>query len=249
MNRIYIVIVCLSLFSNSCSSQRNCVNCGVLLLKDRIYDTAANDFIPLKYWRDIKIWYKDSCVIQEGSHIQMNTVNNVENWEAKVIYYSYIDLRNMMQYKYKTFSDTATYFEKRSLLDSGGLTNGWDFFSPFHIVPPESREKISDTLIKGITYQRYSGWKNIKTPTGDYKIKCTLYLSCNKLYSSMFSYERPLNEVIKCPVVKFGIIDTLAKQYVFHQLEYLPRKLSEEELKVFGVWEKNAKKKSDEIRR
>jgi hypothetical protein len=241
MSRFFITLIFLFITSTLCLSQRKNKDNGVLVLKSRVYDTLTNSFIPQKYWRDIKLWFYDSTVIQEGSLIEITEKNGIESVQSKVTHYTYIDLRRMVTYNYKHFSDTAICYGFSSLNDSLSISNGWDFLSKKQIISSENRQSLPDTVLDRIRFKRYtSSAMMLNNNLGEVRVTNTLYMSCNKKFNPLFSFERPFNETINCPVVKSSFIDHFFKVHIFKELDYLPRRLNKEELKVFEQWKKNA---------
>src|SRR5438128_1605804 len=99
-----VALVCLGLIESCIFSNRltmNCNNCGVILHKQRVYDNKTKGFIIPKYWQDLKIWYKDSIVIEESLNLEIKEFNGKEEWKFDVDHYTYIDLRKKWFYEYK----------------------------------------------------------------------------------------------------------------------------------------------------
>jgi hypothetical protein len=230
----------LSLFFgiSSCKAQRSSKNSGVLIKQYLILDSLTKKFIPLAKTRPTKIWFQKNLVIQEVDKIDVYTdaLGN-ETWEAKVLYYILIDRNNLNIYQYHTFSDTAVCFKKYNYKDSPDDFFGWNCFSQDTFIYKTNRKLLNDTVVNGISYQRYSGSKLLTDVSGkQYQEVRVGYLSCDSRFSKIMSLDRVLSSEKKCPVLKIELFDYLNNKRIVSELQYLPRGLNELEESVFKAW-------------
>src|SRR5687768_10516657 len=112
---IPVVFYTIILFFSSCKGsgssikqKEKCHNCGSILWKHRILDKTTGKFISPINDRDRKIWFMDSLIIGEGSHVDIiRNEFGKETYHTYVGEYTFIDLRTKSFYEYQTFSDTA----------------------------------------------------------------------------------------------------------------------------------------------
>jgi hypothetical protein len=234
-------VVTASLFV-SCSAQKTCLNCGSVLFKTRIFNSQTKEFETAKYSRDRMLWYKDSLIIAEL--FRVNIVEDPygqEKWDAVVYGYTFIDLRTRSFYDYASFSDTARILDKYVQPDTGRVKGGWNFFDDRVVIYRENMESLPDTIIEGITYKRVKSFNVFKTENGEEKVLQFGYFRCDKR-NSFFFVDRLLSKQLGCPLIRDDYINVAKQIWLSHKIEFLNKKLTSEEIKVFNAWEQNAKK-------
>lgn len=241
---VFLLIIFLS-----CKSQKTSTSNGLVLYKTRYLDQNTKKFVSGAFEKDRKVWFKDSLIIGEGSHVNIkNDEFGNLSWENFVGEYTFIDLRTKSFYEYATFSDTAQSIDKYMQPDTGRNKRGWNFFSKASIFSLENLEKISDTTINGIIYKRIKSFKIVEIQNPEEQkllgkqqmIIQVGYLRCD-LKNSVFSLDKPLHEKFGCPIVRFDQISPSNNSWIITEREFLPNKLTPEELKVFEAWERNAR--------
>ena len=227
----------------SCSSSKPISHCEVVISCLKFYDPKLNDYVKNNlYWPDTKIWYKDSMVIEQIPGLYMNTdTNGIETRWVKTEYYTFIDLRTKSFYDYSSFSDTAGLIKKYIQADSTPVSGGWNFYAqrdwPGQLTPVS----LSDTLIDNIVYKRIQVIKEPDSTQQNKKIWIG-YLNCDRK-NTLFMFDKSLSKTTGCPIVRFD--EQPLPEFVFRpvsaQIEFISDTLSNDELKVFNAWEKNAK--------
>lgn len=242
MQNISIKILVFVLGLTSCKTQYAPNSMGLVIQKVRTYDSSTNSFILPKYFKDFKIWYKDSLVIEEANHLTISTdAFQNETWEFILDKYIFIDLRNMSFYEYNSFSDTATLLRQYTQDDSVHIDGGWNFYSYTPLVPDYNPETLTDTTMYGVTYNRF---KRSRTILNDDCKKISVfigYLRCDKK-GSIFQFDKAFGEKMGCPLVMYEAKIIPDITWIKNELEFVADKLSPEELKVFATWEKFARK-------
>jgi hypothetical protein len=249
-NRIYSVLhltlyISVFMFCCSCNAQTKIAtsNSGLIHRKTLIFDSSQNIFVTLPQTRTTQIWFKDSLVIQEVNKIEIDTdTAGITRWRAYVLFYTLTDLRTLTIYNYKTFSDTATFFQKFSYTDSPNLFLGWNFFSTNAILTT-NREYLSDTIINDIKYQRIAGSKFTDEENQFYQTRVG-YISCDPRFSRLLTFDNVVTTEKKCPVTKIEMFDRRNHKRLMSEQEYQRFFLTEAELKVFNAWEKNLDRKN-----
>lgn len=227
----------------SCSVQKTCLNCGVVLRKMRFLDSASGKYIGISQNKDMKMWYKDSMVIQEAHHIYQNEdeYHNI-TWSVVVEKYKFADLRTREIYEYYTFSDTSKLIKRCTPEDTGCTRETWVFWTEKHgFMPNDKPESMNDTLIGGVKYQRVRFTKKVDTEKGKVEYSIIGFLRCD-LKNAILMYDKPFSKKMGCALVRFEdhyFPPVYPSDY--GECEYLSQKLTQEELKVFNSWEKNAK--------
>jgi hypothetical protein len=242
--KIFIISVLLFTIS-SCSAQKKCKNCGIVVFKKMFYEPALKKYVHDEpYGPDTKVWFKDSIAIVKTMGIHAPTVNGVEiKREVVLMHYTYIDLRKMLFYKYATFSDTAKIVQSYNKVQADTVfwNVNWRFYEYHDILYTEPLESLPDTIIEGRVFQRIKIInKNIKDTTD---IKTSIaYFDCERK-GTMFQIDKTLSEKIGCPMVKYYILPSIKYAgAIAGEIEFVTDKLTDAELKVFDAWEKNVEK-------
>ena len=212
---------------------------GVIGFGQRIFNNETGQFVIPTYYKDyIKIWYKDSTVIEESEAVySTKDITGKESICIEVDHYSYIDLRTKSFYDYPAFSADLMFNKKYTLPDS--VTGKvWNFYTYHKIWPPETISFLPDTIINSVLNKRIKS--TVIDSTGSLEEIDIGYIRCDKK-NSIFHIDRGLDEKIGCPVTKIEFINPKTKRDYYAEIVFLADKLTPEELMVFDAWEKNAK--------
>ncbi|MEI7736812.1 MAG: hypothetical protein WCI49_15195 [Ferruginibacter sp.] len=228
---------------SSCTAQKNCNNCGIVIYKMMLYKPEIKKYIPEEtYYPDTKIWYSDSTVIVKTMGINAPTVDWVETKrEIVLMYYTYIDLRKMLFYKYASFSDTAKIIQSYNEAQSDTVFWGvnWRFYQPKNIPYTEPLQNMDDTIIEKKIFKRIKLINNSGNDTNKISIA---YFDC-KQKATMFVINKALTDIAGCPMVKYYILPSIKwPTALAGELDFISDKLTEEELKIFDAWGNNVKK-------
>ena len=186
----------------------------------------------------LRIWYKDSAVIEEIHRINTVTVGDSTTVTYPLILCRYIHLRTKTYYDYKTFSDTAKIFNKAVLPDSQMRDYGWSFYSDKVLRIKGIPESLSDTVIDNITYKRVKFSFERHDPKKHFVVG---YLRCDGR-GELFSMEKQYSRERNCTMVKFFDFEYgREKPYASQEIEFVSDTLTKEEVKIFDVWEQNAR--------
>jgi hypothetical protein len=236
-----VTLLWVALCFNACQAQRPCKDCGMVIAKARGFDTATGKYLPYPNMPDERKWYKDSLVIEEIYHIYKYTdAYGRFNWDIKVEHYKFIDLRTWDIYEYRNFSDTAKMIRKCPADDSSCIRECWRFWDKYGFMRALGTiTPLLDTTINGELFKRVRRFSETKTLGGG--IILNAFFSVSKK-GKLFAFDYAYSRIIGYPLVKFEEINLSSPQLnVLVELEYLPRTLTAQELKVFAAWERNAK--------
>jgi hypothetical protein len=216
-------------------------NEGVIIKKSRVFDSISQVYQIVPYRRDIKIWYKDSAVILECYRLFINNMGGAdEKWRTETDHYTYLDLRTKAFYDYKNFSDTAAIIKKYTQEDSVNIEGSWRFYKYTEMLPTENRAVLSDTIIRGILFQRISASKSYVIDGAETLFRYTGYVRCDRK-KTIFHLDRKFNEKERCPMTIFEYEAIGKSPRMLEEVEYLTDTLTPFELKVFEKWQQNAK--------
>ena len=227
-------------FIISCNAQKSCNNCGMVISGLKFLDTISQQYVSAQiYWPDMRIWYKDSLAIEEITYLYISKDSlGREIRTLKTDHYTFVDLRSRSFYDYSTFSDTAKFVKKYTQPDSVTIFGGWNFYASRIIPVTEPPKDISDTIIEGINYQRV---KFINRREGVSNPVLIAYLRCDKK-GTLFQIDKEFGDKKGCPIVRYEELPTDKNPFAnAGEILFVADTLSQEELKVFAAWEKNAK--------
>jgi hypothetical protein len=226
-------------FMCSCSAQKNCSNCGIIFAKLKFFDTLKSDFVYDRLsWPGNKIWYSNNYVIEEITEVnhETNSIGHDTAW-VKISYYTFMDLDSKSFYNYSSFSDTARLINKFPQPDSFGVS-GWSFYIQDDISATEPPQELSDTIIREITYKRYKFINKTKDNGEQIHIA---YSRCDKK-GTLFQFDKKFSDKVGCPVVRVDLFAIPLNRYsLSKEVEFISHALTDEEMKVFDAWERNAK--------
>ena len=207
---------------------------GRVFLTTHFYDAQGNP----TYTDVLKIWYRDSMVVQEINNIATTTAAGVTRTEYILILYRHIDLRNKVLYDYKSFSDTAAIIHKAILPDTMMQDYGWSFYSDKLLRIRGIPELLSDTVVSDIKYKRVKFSFTRQDPKKKFIIG---YLRCDGK-GNLFSLEKSYSRQINCTMVKFfDFIVGQEKFYASREVDFISDTLTAEESNVFDAWQQNTR--------
>jgi hypothetical protein len=216
---------------------------GVVVVKVRGFDTASNSYLPFPNIADQRKWYKDSLVIEEIYRIyQYNDPNDNITWDIKVIRYTFLDLRTWDIYEYGSFSDTAKMIRKCPAGDSGCIRQCWRFWDKYGFMRAYGTlSPLPDTTIDGERFKRVLRKVVDNVPGGKNELLTYAYFCIDKK-DKLIAFDYPYSKFMGYPLMKFEEINPSSPHLnAYGEVEYLPRGLTAQELKVFAAWERNAK--------
>lgn len=241
-NLIWSSLLILLTFS-SCKAQKKCNNCGIVVYKMLLYKPAIKRYVREEtYYPETKVWFRDSTAIVKTMGIYFNTdSNNIETRKAEAMYYTYIDLRKMIFYKYGFFSDTAKVIQSYNKTQADTVVWGvnWRFYEPKNIPYSEPLQNMTDTVIEKKVFKRIRLINNSENDTNKISIA---YFDCTQK-ATMFVINKALTDIAGCPMVKYYILPSIRwPGALAGELDFVSDKLTPEEVKVFDAWKKNVKK-------
>ncbi|HMK25077.1 MAG TPA: hypothetical protein VK483_03540 [Chitinophagaceae bacterium] len=229
----------------SCVSHRKISTSGVVVYSHKFYDPAIKDYVRQPtFIPGIKIWYKDSMVIEEIPRIYINTDTNGHVMRyVNPYFYTFIDLPTRSFYDFSTFSDTSKIIKKYTQPDSLGVAGGWNFYSPFELPKAAPPVELPDTLMEGINYKRLRLFYYYQR-SGElekFMVEWIGFFRCDKK-GTMFRLDSTYSKMIGCPLVRSEWQPSKQEKFpVSVQIEYIRDSLTPEELRVFKAWGKKAK--------
>jgi hypothetical protein len=205
-----------------------------------VYDEETKEWIKPSLSHDLKIWYKDSLVIQESVTVQYWTRYGKDTARVFVDHYSFLDLRNMSVYEYPSFSDTARLMRKYKLRPSENLGGGWSFFRSNVNYFSEGYLHMTDTIVENVQYKRVINKVSYNDTTGEVTRIKVGYFRCDKK-GALFNLDKGFPGTHECPMVKFEFIVQPKQPWIRTEIDFIANNLSEKELSIFNVWERYAR--------
>lgn len=213
------------------NSKEGHINFSLLIYK------YHNDHLDQRF--DSHVWFRDSLVVEEIMQYNFKSVNYDDPviWTS-LKHYLFIDLRKMLVYKYKTFSDTSVLTDIYPVSDSGRqFRDALSYIFLRGIAHYQSREgEDKDTLVDGVRYTRRLYW--VKRGTKQHK---EIWFRRCDIPNRQFSLSSDSTLTDGCPTVK-AVAYTAAGDRISLQddLLYLSDTLTAEQRKVFDTWERMA---------
>lgn len=231
------------LFSLNCFSQKES-NMGFATLEVYTHSKSQPDFSRLlTYTQPLKVWFKDSCIINEVYKITIEEdAYGVEKAWTEIEKYVFIDLKTMSFYEYSSFSDTAKLLEsyKSSTNKSpSGIKSFIEHTIDTNLV--NNGRMISDTSLDGVTFKRYRFYVKYNDADESDKTSFTMYFNCNEKLS-VITYFKNMSKAIGCPVVRIDEDTESYSSFTSREIKYRSNSLTNEQLKVFDIWERYAKR-------
>ncbi len=219
----------------SCKIHYASTNRGVVLNIAREYHPDSKQLYSIEIFPDLKIWFKDSLAIEEIKRVHQTQFDDNVTVIDSIHHYSFIDLRTKAVYEYTSFSDTATLIRKYVHADSIPFER-WGFWIPTDL-KIEVKCALPDTLINKVYYKRLK----LVLKQNNQDIQYVGFLRCDKK-GTMFDLVNGFSDKVGCPLVRLDVILSSYPPYpLSNEIKFVSDTLSQEELKVFAAWEKNAK--------
>lgn len=213
---------------------------GSCLTTVKELDTTTGKYVESEIFLGTKFWYFDSTVVQEVKRTSINTDTNSQTKISHYVHhYKYVDLRNEMFYNYSSFSDTARLLRKYQKTDPEAV-EGWNYFgSGIQFTKPS--QTLGDTLMDGIIYNRFRthcSWKNNDSLAERDAIEYSVCYKANPI----LQFQKIPDVENNCPIVRIDWLkpgsDLISISF---ELKFISDTLTDEQLKVFATWKKNAK--------
>lgn len=224
-----------------CKPVRALSNAGTVLLKLRRYDTATNQYTMPTVIPDMKVWYKDSMVIEEIKAVHIHTIDSVTTIDTPVAYYVFIDLPTRAFYHYSSFSDTATLIESYVQDDSLQIRGigGWPFYRTIDLNIVGKPAPMKDTIMEGVRFNRMKfTQRNSGAPA-----ELVGYFRCDRK-GTFFQFHQNVGRQIGCPMVRTDFLPHSGNYFpASSEIIFVHDKLSHQEQKVFEAWKRNARTK------
>ncbi len=227
----------------SCNISNKSSKCGVVTFNPLFYYPDKKKYL---YNENIQpnytVWYKDNSVIVQVKGISTESENGVTvKKKILVLYYTFIDLRKMLFYQYRNFSDTAVILRSYSLAQADSLFWGPRFYKKNDISNIQSFIKLADTIIDDKVFKRQ---KMVERITGDNDSFQTSigYFDCTR-QGTLFQINKSISEYVGCPMVGYYLLPT--QKYPTPpatEIKFISEELKINEIRVFDAWEKNEKK-------
>ena len=238
---IFLLIIDFFLLLNiSCKAQFS--KSGIVTLGKWQLNNRTKEYELILHMKPRFYWYNDSLVIEEVLKSVTSSNNGVETgFNYEVVVYYFIDLRNKSIYEYPTFSAGSMFKRKYKMTDSTKLEYGWSFFSVPKETFQDNFELLPDTMISGIKYKRAKSFTLDKIKRVDTIIYTNYFREDKK--GSFFDIDKTAGQKLQIhyPLVLMEIFSPKENFKEKIEINFLPRNLNNEELKVFAAWKKNAK--------
>ena len=174
--------------------------------------------------------------IEEEASLNFTTSKNKTTMRIDVLRYRFNDLKTRSVYVYRSFSDTAQLIQKYNFEDTTvRKVGGWGFHHKRVHDYIREPQKLPDTTLNGITYQRL----NLDRIIEGEKTNSLFYFQCNAP-TRIFTFDSRLADKVGCPAVKFYATHP-KKAAILLEVNFVRNTLNEHELKVFEVWKRFAK--------
>jgi hypothetical protein len=233
INRIktYLLAVLLFISFQSCFlSEKQLKKSAFISVDFHLYNGS------MQFKQSHRIWYKDGFAIKEVKITNFKTdTAGVQTINERLQYYLFADIKKNLFYEYNTLSDTASMVKKYFEFDTLNTSHASELYFKKNIDFLDIPEHLTDTVINNVVYQRIK----FKRINGKNKYISIGFFQCDR--DSIF---RLLNyQDLRCPMVKlFDYSQEYLDPIMSLEINLISDKLSEEMLKVFDAWEKNAEK-------
>ena len=217
---------------------------GEVVLYHRFYDSLNNNVSDPYFTNNDTIFFFDSLVVFKVKILcNISDIFQNQTYEYKLCKYTFLDLRTMIYYDYKSFNDTSILIRKYDL-PPGKFVN-WGFHQYREFVPSSCKSfSLSDTLIEGVFFKRLSGTCVNPSDSLGMLSKYTYYMDCSK-EGSIFHIDRAFDEKYpKCPALRFDFKTSKNKYTISTSYRFTNEKLTNEQRKIFKKWEYNASNNS-----
>ena len=245
MYKKYILLFCILIICKIALCQ--CKNCGVAVMSRKIYDTVTNNYVLPHFLPEYKVFYKDSTAIREVYKIRRE---DETKYEISIDKYIFIDLINRSFYEYAKFSVdsffTKSYIPSDTSKDYSFAYIFFGYSDPQKNanpklslkIPDEKYNSLPDTIIDAVKFKRLRCEQIIKNGEINQLNIWTIYFRYD-IKNSIMHYDKDFDQKMNWPVVRIEVKDP--KFQTCFEIKYERQYLTNEELKVFDAWEKNAK--------
>lgn len=203
------------------------------------YDSPSNTFKNPILGMTQRIWRRGTLVIEECKSV-IGSKNEIG--DEYQIEYRFNDLKTMMAYTFRTFSDTAEILERYSLNDTIPRIGGWGFgYKPRYATPIGISVKLPDTTIDKIEYGRY---RVSMKRNNEVQFYTDCLTRCEKK-GTLFSFKEFAQGKIACPIVRvYSFSQSNSVTPSSGTVDFLRNSLSGDEERIFKAWEKKVKEMS-----
>jgi len=206
------------------------------VLKSQMYDKKQLPLLVPVFIDNLKIWYYDSCAIEEINvfHIDRDTAGNTKKKEV-TDHFAFLNFAKQSLQYYKTFSDTAKYYKSFNGFDAFSKDAGWNFNKIDSVEYSEMPAAMTDTTINQMTYRRIK-FRSVK---GNSEIVSIGYFLCDAR-NRFFTIDQVYSQRMGCPMVKCFLFPT-ARNHSPQSVEilFLSDSLTSQEKKVIAAWKAN----------
>jgi len=226
-------------FVRSCKSQ-NSRHEYVVAFEAKFHDQETNLLKPQPlYWPDKKIWYRDSLIVEEitGLYIDRDS-NGVENRSVSIHHYTFIDLPSKRFFDYSSFSDTAKLLKKYVQADSVPVMGGWNFYYTQRVPRNLPVVPLTDTTIDNAKFKRCL---LINEGIDEASSQKYIALFSRDSKNFLFSFDTELSKQIGFPLTRLDLLAADGTVFLSTRISIQTRKFTDEENRVFEVWEKLSK--------
>jgi hypothetical protein len=189
-----------------------------------------------------KIWQNDSAFIQEVNTAVSNTTDGIRKTIYEPIFYRYMSIKTKLYFDYYHFSDTAVSFRNNTLPDTfilDNVLNSTINFANERRFPIKSIPRVlGDTIVDKKNYTKVWFQTNFSDTNRVYYIGL-IEKGCTNYFRSKESYYS--KQLGGCLVCIWEYYDNNTYPSVRSDYEHIADTLTQEELKVFAAWERNAK--------
>lgn len=234
---IYFSLISVFLFWG-CNAQ---VKEGLLSKRLIVYDKiSSEDSVKIVHNTNQKSWFRNNTEIEQVGTLPSFIYDAFQENRLKNMRYVFKSLRDSSVYEYASMTDTATCLGIYKLFSDIELTTGTPVYRGALWVTSVSGEReLTDTTIDDVKYKRFE----TETDTAGLHLINTFYLQCG--YPNILSIAPRHNKIFGCPTLinEFRNVDFYTKGGSMGVLKstIIKDKLTEEETKVFDVWEQYAK--------
>jgi hypothetical protein len=224
-----------------CIVSKTKLNSGLVIQGHRTYDLNGKEIKSELTAYDNKMLFMDSCVIFEmGSVFTYTDPHKKQTTSHLITSYIYLNLKTMIFYEYKNFSDTAKLIRMFSTHpDSTNLT--WKFYRRKQLAPSlDNLLRLPDTIINNKSYSRLRCNYNYINKDKNVTTTFTYYMTCGQ-DKPIFHIDRVFDEKIDtCHAVRVDYYISGSKEISTSFYEIISNNLSSFEQLVFKKWANNA---------
>lgn len=232
--------ILLTISACGCNNQIKPFKNGSVIIITKDQDSASAPLKKSNFFPAFKLWYKDSCIIEEIKVSETSLDSNGHSIRKSYLHhYSYIDLTTGYYYDYGTFSDTAKLLKKYHITKREDV-HGWNFMPYLKKPSPQYSKILRDTIISNTSYKRYMIYSKGMQDSSK-TVEVLGYARCDKK-GTLFDFGISFGTLHECPITRIDYLPTKEQPLILaFEIEFLSESLTAEELKVFEAWKRNAK--------